>query len=91
MYTCAPILLQKNAEVLSPDKRKELDEAFQKKKNERLEASMGRKKEMQQLEDLRKEQQKPSDLEQVSGGGGGGGTFYQIGGEWEEGRRMEER
>ncbi|KAL5500388.1 hypothetical protein EMCRGX_G011941 [Ephydatia muelleri] len=56
--------IERNAQVLSPEKRKQLEESLQHKKNEKLEASLARKKEMQQLEDLRKEQQKPSDLEQ---------------------------
>lgn len=56
--------IERNAQVLSPEKRKELNESLQKKRSEKLEASMARKKEMQQLEDLRKEHQKPSDLEQ---------------------------
>ncbi len=55
-----------NAKVMTAEEKKELEEAKKQEKNKRMDASMARKKEMQEFELSRKRNEKPSDLEQVS-------------------------
>ena len=51
--------------MLSEQQRKEREAQVKREKAERLEASNTRKKEMQDLEMTRRQNEKPSDLEQV--------------------------
>ena len=55
----------RNAKVMTLEEKKEIEEAKKQEKNYRMEASMTRKKEMQELELSRKRNEKPSDLEEV--------------------------
>lgn len=57
--------LQKRAQVLTEEQKKEKEALLKKEKAERLEASNTRKREMQDLEQRRRQNEKPSDLEQV--------------------------
>jgi len=56
----------RNAKFMSLEEKKQIEETHKQDKNARLEASMARKKEMQELELSRKRNEKPSDLEEVS-------------------------
>lgn len=56
----------KNAKFLTPQERKQLEEERKAEQNARMEASNDRKKMMQELELIRKKNEKPSDLEQVN-------------------------
>ena len=54
---------------LNMEDRKQLEKARKAREEANMEASLGRKKQMQEFEFLRKKNEKPSDLEQVSGVG----------------------
>ena len=65
-HTLHSLTPQRSAKVLTVEERREMEETIKAEKNTRLEAANTRKVEMQELEILRKKNEKPSDLEQVS-------------------------
>ena len=59
------VVPQQRAQVFSEEERREREARMKAEREERLEASSTRKREMQEVEMRRKQNEKPSDLEQV--------------------------
>ena len=58
--------ITKSTKFLTMEDRKQLEKEQKERSMARMEASTSRKKEMQEFEYLRKKNEKPSDIEQVS-------------------------